>query len=295
MTQASSEEKVSAGASPFSKWNELVVDSAKQLFDKLYEYTSRDGEFAFRGQPNSKDSLRPVIDRVLDKGAISYRLNKEEETIHLFRADATVYLSSVERELVERDKVSALTVMRHYGVPTRLLDWTMSPWVAAYFASSKDFPIRPSDNGHDGAIWLFHHQVMQTRVNSAETRVFGRNASDVDYSVLGLSPEDGRDAVAFSIKSQPILVPVFNIAKNTRMIAQHGMFTFCFMHGTGHESVLEEYLELPNVENGMRIIIPSKMKKEVLRRLATMNITPATLFPGADGVGTAIYNRLCWL
>ncbi len=46
------------------------------------------------------------------------------------------------------DDVAALKVLRHYGVPTRVRDWSWSPWVAAYFAAEQN-------DREDGEIWAF--------------------------------------------------------------------------------------------------------------------------------------------
>ena len=114
-------------------------------------------------------------------------------------------------------------------------------------------------------------------------------------SVLHDTYENKKEAVAFSLKSKRILVPLINRVKTTRMIAQHGLFTFCFSHGNDHDQLLEEYLKLPNPGCRNRLVIPSEMKLDVLRHLATMGITAATLFPGADGVAQTILHRLHWL
>ncbi|ELY91195.1 FRG domain-containing protein [Natrinema altunense] len=45
-----------------------------------------------------------------------------------------------------------LAIAQHYGLPTRLLDWSFSPLVAAYFAT------RSGDTEHDGAIWALDYR-----------------------------------------------------------------------------------------------------------------------------------------
>jgi hypothetical protein len=45
-------------------------------------------------------------------------------------------------------------VLQHYNVPTWLLDWSHSPWVAAFFAVI-DF------DGQDGEIWTFNRPLYE--------------------------------------------------------------------------------------------------------------------------------------
>ena len=95
-------------------------------------------------------SLYPTIDRGalrgLDRAA---KLARERRAIDLFRTTARFFADAGEQAAAASD-VGSLLVLRHYGVPTRVLDWTLSPWVAAYFAAED----HPSEAGE---LWAFNH------------------------------------------------------------------------------------------------------------------------------------------
>lgn len=61
----------------------------------------------------------------------------------IFKESARPYLQTL-----PRNEWEWLTLAQHHGMPTRLLDWTFNPLVAAYFAVEKE-------SSEDGAIWVF--------------------------------------------------------------------------------------------------------------------------------------------
>jgi FRG domain len=88
-----------------------------------------------RGLSKSYGSLIPSIDRDgRDKLSRSRKLSLERQSIDIFQSTAR-YFATPDEALVLKDEFISLFVLRHYGVPTRLLDWSLSPYVAAYFAA----------------------------------------------------------------------------------------------------------------------------------------------------------------
>ena len=104
-----------------ANWNEFV------------SLTSEYNGWAFRGLPDADWQLRSSLSRYLhsfvpDKS--SWR-QREERALRIFRRKAHNYLPDAG---VLVDDIRCLALMQHHGAPTRLLDFTKSPFVAAFFA-----------------------------------------------------------------------------------------------------------------------------------------------------------------
>lgn len=162
--------------------------------------------------------------------------------------------------------------MRHYGVPTRLLDWSASFYVAAYFAASSA-PLK------DGAVFALH-------LNALDQAIATRYGADGTFSAATIEAitkkPDAPAAVHIVGRATALL---------DRMVAQQCCFMCSLNVATDIESVLSECVK-PVAPNGgiwsVKVRIPSALKPEILRHLRTMNINAATLIPGLDGVGRSL-------
>jgi hypothetical protein len=166
-----------------------------------------------------------------------------------------------------------LAVAQHHGLPTRLLDWTVSPKVAVHFATTEE-----EHYDKDAAIWC---------VNVAEAR--------------SLLPEELRDvltreyAFLFSVE---MLDFVQTLSDFDQLAGPHGFILFfeppsldsrivnqgAIMSAMpGPRLVLSELLlNHPTIYH--RVIIPKELKWEVRDKLDQDNATERMLFPGLDGL-----------
>lgn len=157
------------------------------------------------------------------------------------------------------DLAGWLALMQHYGLPTRLLDWTWSPLVAAFFATQD----AASDNSQDACIWAIEPALLNESqglerifppLNAWMLRKFLAPAR------LDKAKETGKIAAAMPIES------------DLRMLVQQGAFTV-------HSSRLE-LNKLKGAERWLRqIMIPKEYKSKIARELKILGFRLADLFP----------------
>jgi len=226
--------------------------------------------FLFRGHADVNWKLEPSFSRIANKNELNRikALQMEREIVNKFSTSASKLLPiemTIDLTLARFkspdghgiDFMGWFSVMQHFSAPTRMLDWTTSPWVALYFACCEQ-------KDCDGAIWIVD---FRKATKHAEKKLNGS-----DFVSLMMHPE-----------SQDIVVLITAFNSNERIEAQQGRFSISTNPLINHESQLNEYDSL------IKIDIPKELKPDILRELNQMNITAKTLFPGIDGLGKSIY------
>ena len=232
----------------------------------------------FRGQADSKWRLEPKIYRLLKSLKIEEALRIEFDSIRYFKQQARVFLSS--QLIPEDDNIGAwLALMQQYGAPTRMLDWTTSFNVALYFAVTDEPFDRP------GAVWFF---------GVGELLKWMHKYDDLPDSKLADILSDEEKFVAFGANKAPPKIHTYDISiKSERMVAQQSIFTYCEQLFCDHVDLIGPAL-WDCIKNDRKtfplskIVISPSAKRELRLHLSKLNISAATLFPGADGVGRTI-------
>lgn len=108
---------------------EFEINDYRELFDLI---NSLEDNFVYRGQSDANWGLESSLERILkDKWCSDDVMKFENYSLQEFQSKFHIY----DRENIHpSSKLSWLSVMQHYGVPTRLLDFSESPYVALYFA-----------------------------------------------------------------------------------------------------------------------------------------------------------------
>jgi hypothetical protein len=283
------------------------------------------GEFAqdkspnwiFRGQSNADWPLVTSLQRALQSAEVSdteRRAAVENSVIGFFKERARLHLQNAPDE---GDLLGWLAVMQHYGAPTRLQDWTQSPFVAAYFAYRED-------TGEDAAVWAL--QAFFCR------RTLTPVMLDQPWDHLGVMSLEGKDEDGDAVLVYPWTevmpvdaenenlrgairggngwpLPMLPLAYDSRMAAQQAVFLAATQLDFDLRLLLEKdnwpQPELPKrfveqlreqervypLEQPYQLIkrvrLPRAWRNDALRTLRRMGIAEESMFPGLDGTGAA--------
>ncbi len=268
---------VSQNPEPPPAWPETRLEDLKQIERTLTELRGK--YWLCRGQPGVYRNLRPTFDRGAYEGIKRpKKLKLERRAIHLFRENARFFGFVGEKNAL-KDDVIALLVLRQYRVPTRVLDWTLSPWIAAYFACKH--------GKGDGEIWSFDE-----RSYAAKGEEQWRKWPKTTRRRSGDPRDFDAELTAFMLEEPPDwFVCVFYGADFPRQNAQQGAYSMTARFDRDHAKCIAKLLK--DRTEYHRYIIPKKMKKEVLDWLEKEHfIRRGSLFPDTAGAAETVCKEL---
>lgn len=262
-------------------WPVHVVDRK----EKFEEWISADRrEIIYRGQARADWPLQAGLDRISPTCFTDYRerLEDERRCMESFTKEAYRFLGHIERGLVARypqgESVGLMTVMQHFGAPTRLLDWTWSRAACAYFACIEE-------HDHDGAIWWVSSKAIRDSVDPHwERRGFTRRPKQEGERDGGVSLESG----IFNPEVEEFVSMVYLTVLFPRAEAQRALFTIGSRLGMDHAPALAR-----QVDTSLRgkVVIKADVKRHVIAYLERLGMDAVALrHTGADRIGL----RMSW-
>ena len=228
----------------------------------------------FRGHTEFSWRLAPRLERVCE---IDDLLNAEEHMLTEFRSKAHLYAEHLPRT---DDTLGWLSTMQHHGVPTRLLDWTYSAFVAMFFA------IETVGQEGNGAIWAIDAEALD-RVFQARARGIlppgsrPRKIGPEQFDTIAFRP--AFEAESFGLVG--LMLPSFHVS---RLSSQQGCFLINCNYRMKFEESLADMMEQGPVSWLFRITFSQSIRLTCLRRLMHFNVHPATLFPDLEGLARFI-------
>jgi FRG domain len=245
-----------------SSWNELTeLLYAESWQPPLGRFRSH---FAFRGMSDATADLTTSLVRLGGPFA-----RQEGHLLRNFRKYA-------HRDAVPMDSVwNWLSLAQHHGLPTRLLDWSFSPYVAMHFATQDigSFDV-------DGVIACIDYAAAHAAAPARLKRILRDEGADVftaemlDRAATTLPALD-----KLAPKSRPFVVFLEPPSLDDRIVNQFALFSLM----SSPTADLAEWLR-SHPDLWRRLIIPASLKWEVRDKLDQANITERVLFPGLDGL-----------
>lgn len=239
--------------------------------------------YVFRGQSDASwpltSSLERILDPVWDQPGFNFK-KFEDYTLKLFSGKFHLY---ADHAISLSSKLEQLALMQHYGAPTRLVDFTQSPYLALYFAmeaysplSKKDFALYAVD-----ATALMKCSLKQLQNFDNKFKLDINTLEDEKDSVF----DEVIDRYAHELLwiSEPKVI-------NRRLDLQAGTFLVSINRGTKLEAAICNpiYKDVDIT----KYVIPSTLYETVYVLLRKANITSKSVYGDLEGLGRSVRMEL---
>lgn len=239
-----------------------TIDELLQFVSSLHEKHGM--RLWYRGEENASLTLIPSIQRS------KKRLDAERYITNDFYTRAR---QIIDNPPLKQNYAGWVSLMQHYGLPTRMLDWSLSPLIAVFFATETYKTL----SDRDGCVWVLVPGLLN------EKEGFGNCIYPIDADT-----------------TQEMLLPAFkhahhnpelvnrilacsSTANDLRMYSQYSNFTV-------HNSL--EHLEDICDENMLfKIIIPHERKKYFFDSLRVLGITESFVYPDLDHISADLKDQ----
>jgi hypothetical protein len=289
-----------------------VIDSYKSLFEEFGQEEYKE-KWIFRGQL-SRHSLSTTLERALD---LAFKQSPSSRTAFAQRAEENMirefqrWYDGENKQDLRDSLLCCLSIMQHHGAPTRLLDWTYSPYVALYFglqyAYDKDEPF---------SVWATNYAALSEKarkttdgLNDLQTEHYkiceGRGCGFIkeklNSSLLKDREQDKCRNCDISFKSlywakQPlrIICPENPYRFHSRLYTQQGVSLCMGDVSTSFEDNLRSMIGQDNRAEVVKFCCRcgQSERQDALDELRMMNIHHAALFAGVDGFGRSLWYRI---
>lgn len=240
--------------------NTYYIESWDEYIDKAFELTKiNETRLLYRGQADEGWKLLPTVKRP------PYNVpDRERKLANDFYIEASRRIKEV-----PNDDTGWISLMQHYGLPTRLLDWSESPLIALYFA------LVDYDEHYDSVVWVLNPK----RLNAVQGH--GSYLYPMNYrtSLKFIAPAFRKKAA----ETNQVLA-CRAIECDLRMIAQQAAFT---IHST--DTPLEE---LDNADKFLcKLIIRKTVKAKFAKQLNILGYNLKNIFPDMEHISKELKDK----
>jgi hypothetical protein len=243
-------------------WNDLQEKIFTGSFDEsINRFRS---PFVFKGNHNKDNELTTSLIRL--------NLHPADIEKNIFR---NFKKYAPQNTVAEDNDWLWLSVAQHHGLPTRLIDWSFSPYIALHFMCEN---INHYDV--DGVLWCVDfYRTREFLPSKFREALESENAKSFDVSILRSICPTVKDLKKYHDEDGNFIVFFEPPSLDERIINQFALFSFMSDANVMMNDWLNEHEDLY-----FRLIIPSSLKWEIRDKLDQINITERMIYPGLDGL-----------
>ena len=251
----------------------ITVTSLSQFMAEIESMSTVNNIIWYRGASSINYKLLPTLYRHPTITDSTVLINQEGDILKRFKQRSLPYITRT-----TTDDWDFFFLMQHFGVPTRLLDWTENPFVALYFALS-GASLDPTGNyTNDVVVWEMIPEHWNTK-----------SLEDISITTV-IDPDDslmtGYDNKSNIARIRKQSVAVYGNYNSVRIVAQKGAFVLF-----GKEMIaMEEVYVRDMYPTGClkKIVIPTTHIATMMSSLSRIGITDSVIFPDLEGLAKEI-------
>ncbi|HZP49118.1 MAG TPA: FRG domain-containing protein [Vicinamibacterales bacterium] len=248
------------------------------LLDELYASSWNEAlgrhrmPFAFRGDPRLDEDLSSGLLRLA-----AGRPNVSRLELHLVRNFRKYAYGTAGADTMWH----WMALGQHRGLPTRLLDWTYSPFVALHFATA-DLDLMDTD----GSVWMINFVDANRFLPRRLRRILAVEGSDT--ATIDMLGQIGSLHEFDRLARTPFVVFLEPPSLDPRIVNQFALFSLM----SSPQATLNDWVRR-HTALARHIVVPARLKWEIRDKLDQANINERVLFPGLDGL-SAWLTRYYW-
>jgi hypothetical protein len=252
--------------------NTFEITSWIELQEVLFDGKDTDldrfrSDYAYRGAYNAEHRLITSLQRLGRKPSES-----ERHIIRNFKKYSPINTLIGQYENIW----NWIALGQHYGLPTRLLDWSFSPYIALHFMA--DFE---KGFDQDGAIWMVNFiEIRKTLPKALTSKILEKGI--LTFTPAELAEEIGNsieEIEAYKNKHDNFLMFMEPPSIDDRIISQFALSSFMLDPDSDKNAYLKDHPTLYK-----KLIVPAHLKWEIRDKLDQANISERIIYPGLEGL-----------
>ncbi|WP_026632988.1 FRG domain-containing protein [Dyadobacter alkalitolerans] len=260
---------------------EITITSLSEFTQQIENLTSSDAPFWFRGAGRADYSLTPSLYRHPTLTNSSQLIERESEILERFKQRSFPYLNRASLGMASGDYWDYFFIMQHFGVPTRLLDWSENPFISLYFAlnsTKKNAATGVFDS--DAAVWALNPNAWN-KASLHDISGKGTVIAPGDPVLDAYNPSKSK----YTLRKSPVAINGNH--NSNRIVAQKGTFILFGNENKTMEDVFMEDPEYP-AECLIKLLIASSAIDQISKSLVRVGITDSVVYPDLEGLAKEI-------